>query len=66
MTDAVAVAAPDHVGNDLIRNVEESLDLLQTRGLSLHGKLVAEKTAYARVLIDTIRPQQDKKNTKRE
>lgn len=41
--------------------IEDMMEKLKTKSLSLHGELVAERTAHACALIDNICLQQDKK-----
>lgn len=42
--------------------VEEMIENLNTKNLSLHGNLVAEKAAHACALINSTRLQRDRKN----
>lgn len=59
VVDAVTVAAPDHVESDLVTNAKETMKDLKTENMSLHCRLVAERTAHALELIDNIRLQRD-------
>lgn len=55
VADAVVVAGPGHVGSDMMARVEEMMEKLKTKNLSLHGELDAEWTAHTRILMDNIR-----------
>lgn len=54
MADVVAVASQGQVGHKVIAKVERMMAKLKTVSLSLHGKSVVERTAYARALMDNI------------
>lgn len=47
---AFAVDAPDQAGSNIMAKIEKMIELMNVEVLSLHGGLVAEKTAHARAL----------------
>lgn len=59
VANAVAVAALEQVGSDMVAKVEEMMEKLKVENLSLHGELVAEKRAHARALMDNFCFQRD-------
>lgn len=61
MADSNLLAGVDDVGVDVLAKVEEIVDKLKSKNFSLHRELVAERAAHARVLMDNIRIQRDKK-----
>lgn len=61
VADAVAVVARGQVGNDVMAKAGEMMEKLSAKNLALHGKFFVEKMASARVLMNDICLQQDRK-----
>lgn len=61
VADVAAIAAPDQAGDDFMMKVEEMMEKLKTKNLSLHDELVAEKTAHAHALMGNVSLQPDMK-----
>lgn len=54
MTNSVAGAASDQVGDDVEKKVGELMDRLKTENLAPRGKVVLEMTAKGRVLLGNV------------
>lgn len=63
VADAVCVVAPDQVGGDVLVKVDETVEKLKTKNLSLHGHFVANSAAQACALMRNNRFRRDKKET---
>lgn len=57
--NAVAIAAPERVENDVMAKVEATMEKLKVENLPSRGALVAERKAHARALMYSIRLQRD-------
>lgn len=66
VADAVAVAVPAQAGDDGLVKVEGMTGKLEAKSLTLHEKLIAEKTAHALTLFDNIRLQRELKKVVKE
>lgn len=55
VTDTVTVAVLTQAGDNRTAKVKEMIIKLMAENLALHGKFVAEKTAHAHAVFDSVR-----------
>lgn len=61
VAEVVAVAARGQTGDDVMEKIEEMMEKLRTKNLSLHCEPVSKRAAHARALMDIIRLQRDRR-----